>query len=81
MKAHKGEQIVCDCPKPVGYFDRDVEDGASIVEADFAIYADLCALDDLDRRWVCQTCEATVAERVSEDDYRWQVKKGKGWLL
>ena len=77
MKAHKGEEIVCKCPKPAGRFHRDVEDGASISSDDIAIFTWLCTLDALAGRWTCKTCKATVAEQVSGG---WRVNTRKGWL-
>ena len=37
MKAHKGEEIACDCSRPAGNFLREVDGGAGISSKDFAI--------------------------------------------
>jgi hypothetical protein len=75
MKAHKGEEIVCDCRQPAGNFLRDVDDHAAVSGADFAIDLSLSSIEA--RRYVCKMCKATLAE-LSGD--HWLVRMRKGWL-
>jgi hypothetical protein len=39
MKAHKGEEIICKCPRPAGTFLSDVDQGSSISSEDIAIFS------------------------------------------
>ena len=39
MRAHKGDEIVCKCGQPAGFFDRDVEDRASISSSHIVLTA------------------------------------------
>jgi hypothetical protein len=63
MKAHEGEEIVCECVQPAGDFRHDVEDHASITSDDIAITLTGGVHHDWGFVWVCPTCNATVAER------------------
>ena len=76
MKAHKGEEIVCRCPEPAGRFLRDVDDHASISPHDIAISLPWSSIEAW--RYVCPTCNATVAQRFSGD--HWRVMTRNGWL-
>ena len=52
MKAHKGDQIVCKCGQPAGFFGRDVEDRASISSSHIVFTAPLAPDDP--HRHVCR---------------------------
>ena len=55
MKAHKGDQIVCKCGQPAGFFDRDVEDCASISSSHIGLTAPLAPDDP--HCHVCSVCD------------------------
>ena len=76
MKVRKGEEIVCDCPRPAGNFLRDVDEDASISSEDIAISLP-GAHDDLGR-WVCPDCKEQVAQRFAGD--QWCVRTRRGLL-
>jgi hypothetical protein len=76
MKAHKGEEIVCDCPRPAGNFLRDIDEDARISSEDIAISLP-GAHDDLGR-WVCPDCKEQVAQRFAGD--QWCVRTRRGLL-
>ena len=77
MKAHKGDQIVCECAQPAGRFDRNVEDGANVSGKDFIITLLPGDVPNGGDHWFCPTCKETVA-RFSGD--RWRVRTRNGWL-
>jgi hypothetical protein len=77
MKAHKGDEIVCDCPPPAGRFRRDVEDGANILTDDIEITLNGGAHHDRGFVWVCPTCDVAVAQNFGD---RWGVMTRNGWL-
>ena len=75
MKAHKGEEIVCNCARPAGSFRHDVEDRGRISSEDIAI--SLPGAPDDNGCWVCPTCKAAVARFIGD---HWQVKTKNGLL-
>ncbi len=76
MKAYEGEKIVCKCAQPAGKFRHDVDDRASISNNDIEISRPRDP-DDLGR-YVCLTCEVTVAQQFFGDC--WGVNTKNGWL-
>jgi hypothetical protein len=75
MKAFKGDEIVCDCPRPAGSFLRDVDDGASISTDDIAITLPWSTIEAW--RYVCPTCHVTVAQNFGD---HWRVRTRNGRL-
>jgi hypothetical protein len=67
MKASEGQEIVCNCPRPVGRFSSDVDDRANGSARDFEISLD--GVPDDEGRWVCPICEIEVA-RFFGDHWR-----------
>jgi hypothetical protein len=75
MKAHRGEEIVCDCGRVGGSFRNDVADDASISSRDITI--SLPDVPDFLGRWLCPDCRLEVA-RFSGN--HWRVLTRRGWL-
>ena len=76
MKAHKGEEIICKCPRPAGTFLSDVDQGSSISSEDIVIF--LPGVGDDFGCWVCPKCGEEVAQCYAAD--QWRAKTKRGWL-
>ena len=75
MKAHRGEEIICDCGRVAGSFRNDAADDASISGEDITI--SLSGVPDFLGRWLCPDCNAEVA-RFSRG--YWSVITRRGWI-
>ena len=75
MRAHKGDEIVCKCGQPAGFFDRDVEDRASISSSHIVLTAPLAPDDP--HCHVCSVCDEPVVHFLGD---RWRVRARNGWL-
>jgi hypothetical protein len=74
MKAHKGEEIICKCPRPAGTFLSDVDQGSSISSEDIAISCPALqtisvagSVRSAERRWLSVTLPTSGARRQNAD--------------